>query len=773
MSLKWIARLGSGMFLAAGLLAAAQLTVRVLDPSGRPVPGAAVELRSSDAVVASARASDEGVARLEAPPGEFSLRVSAAGFEDWEAPRLRLSADQTVEARLEISPLSTVIQVSAEAPPRIHSQQVAAEELEAEPPRDLAEMLRDAAGVGSVRRGPVNLDPVVSGLRESQLATIVDGTRTFAAGPARMDSELSHVAPLLVEDVQVVNGPYALAEGSGTLAAVLVRTRSVPYYDSWAWGGAAAAGYSFNGSDRFADGEFHAGNRRFGFLLWGGAGRANDYRAGGPAPQLWVPSRYSRYHGGGKFRAAWADVHELLLESGYDQQSDVDYPGRLLDAVFFITRSWAGAYQWKQPGGVLQLFKANLYLNKKSHRMSNDKKPTARDMPGRMPPFGLDISVPAESDTWGGAARAVFGPAPQWTARVGFDFFNVAQDAHRYISRRRDGRLLVHDRPWPDVTLRSQGLWFQAERRSEAGGLSGTFRLDFSQADARAPSDFFLEHTTGAIRRSDISPSFSLAAWRRLGSGFTLGLGFGRAVRFANAVERYSDRFPSTKFQIAAEFLGAPGAGPEVSYQGDLSLEWRAQPLALHGGLFYRRLDGYITVAPDPDLPKKLPLSPPVVYRYLTGDHAVYRGFDFGLRLQLPHRAELRVTGAKTLADDIEAHAPPIYRNEPLLGIPPLEVRSALRGRGWRDRLWGEFAMRNVWRQDRVAYSRFETPTPGFTVFSARGAFRVHGGLQLLGAVENLGNKGYYEHLNSLNPFTRQRIYERGRNVYAGLRWRW
>ena len=30
-------------------------------------------------------------------------------------------------------------------------------------------------------------------------------------------------------------------------------------------------------------------------------------------------------------------------------------------------------------------------------------------------------------------------------------------------------------------------------------------------------------------------------------------------VRTANVLERHSDRFPSTKFQVAAEFMGTPG----------------------------------------------------------------------------------------------------------------------------------------------------------------------------------------------------------------------
>ena len=45
--------------------------------------------------------------------------------------------------------------------------------------------------------------------------------------------------------------------------------------------------------------------------------------------------------------------------------------------------------------------------------------------------------------------------------------------------------------------------------------------------------------------------------------------------------------------------------------------------------------------------------------------------------------------------------------------------------------------------------------------------------LSLEFGLENLGDKFYFEHLNSLNPFTRQRIPEPGRNVFLGLTKKW
>lgn len=240
-------------------------------------------------------------------------------------------------------------------------------------------------------------------------------------------------------------------------------------------------------------------------------------------------------------------------------------------------------------------------------------------------------------------------------------------------------------------------------------------------------------------------------------------------VRTANALERYSDRFPSTKFQVAAELVGDPTIDPEASWQGDANITAARGDLTLNAGVFYRLIGDYITVVPDADIPKRLPLSPPTVFRYLNGDHASFRGYHFGARYWLTDFAELRVQGAKTIADDIENDNLRIGRNEPVLGVPPFEMTSSLRLRDPRGRLWGEYSMRNVWDQNRVSASRLETPSPGFTVHDFRLGAELPHQFTLQFGVENLGDKHFFEHINALNPFSRARVPEPGRNVYIGL----
>ena len=87
--------------------------------------------------------------------------------------------------------------------------------------------MQTMSGVNVVRRGPVGLDPVVRGLRETQVGVYVDGMRTFPADPARMDSPLSHTGPSTLQSVEVAKGPYALTWGGGQLSAIRAETNDL------------------------------------------------------------------------------------------------------------------------------------------------------------------------------------------------------------------------------------------------------------------------------------------------------------------------------------------------------------------------------------------------------------------------------------------------------------------------------------------------------------------------------------------------------------------
>ena len=493
----------------------ASLRMEVKDPSGARISGARVQVATpAGAVVAELKTNAEGLAELESlATGTVVVRATMEGFEMIQR-RIALTAGKNAaEFILPISTIRDSVMIRGEAVAAVAVVEVSDDELARNPSTDLVDALRDLPGVNVLRRGGTNFDPVVYALRETQVAMIVDATRTFAAGPARMDSELSHVEPGHIDSVRVVSGPYALTEGAGAFAAIVVTTPDVPRFDRFRIGARTSLGYGSNGAGRFGRTRLFGGDRSFGFSLRAAGNKGNDYRAGesGGAGELTIPGDYSNHQFGGKLRFNPSDSQELALGATYDEQTGVDYPGRILNAKHFLYRGFNGAYLLKEPTAKVSLIKANLYLNKKSHRMRNDEKPTAFDMPGRTPPFALRIDLPTEADTAGGGAFVQMEPAEGWTLKTGFDFYNLDQDAQRFVARQSNNFLIFADAVWPNVSINDQGFFAQATRRFNRGEVAAALPFDTVQANAGTPSDYFLANTGRDLDQSEFNTSFSLS----------------------------------------------------------------------------------------------------------------------------------------------------------------------------------------------------------------------------------------------------------------------
>ncbi|MEO1084678.1 MAG: TonB-dependent receptor, partial [Acidobacteriota bacterium] len=649
------------------------------------------------------------------------------------------------------------VSVTSTLPGLIAVQDIPADEVAAGRGSDLAEHMRLVAGLDAVRRGSVNLEPTLRGLQEEQIATLVDGTRTFAAGPARMDSNLSHVGVHSTAGVSVVKGPYALAWGAGALSAIDLRTHRPSFGE--AVNGSLGAGYGDNGERTDAHASVRGGGERVYYALSAGRRDGGDFEDGDGVE---IPGDYTstetRWRVGTQLGGAWS----LDYSGGYQEQSDIDYPGRLLDATYFYARSHA--LELRRTGDDAEVM-LQLYANRKDHLMNNDEKPTGRDMAGRTPPFALDIDLPTESNTAGGRFRVDFAPRGETAWSAGADYYQVEQTASRTVARRSNGFVIFRDIVWPDAEIEDLGGWAQVTHRTGRTRIGATLRLDAVDATAGETSDFFRANVAGDLDQSETHVSAAVSAAVELDGPWTLEGGVGRAVRTATTLERYSDRFPATKFQIAAEFMGNPELDPETSHELNLGLHYRTARLSAAVEGFYRQIDDYITVAPDPTLPKRLPLSPPTVFRYINGDRATYHGAE----LRVDHRAHERFTWR---ADLTLVRGTDDELDEPVLGLTPLRLRAAGRFEAVPERLFIDAGVTYTDDQTRVARSRFEHPTDGATVFDL-GLELELGDFTVDVDVLNLTDETYAHHLNAPNPFTRLRVNEIGRTVRAGVSYRY
>ena len=164
------------------------------------------------------------------------------------------------------------------------------------------------------------MDPVVRGLRETQVGTYLDGARMFPAGPARMDSPLKHLDPSAIRSIEVVKGPYALTWGAGNLSAIRVETQPLPRAASTVRG-SVAAGYDTNLGASETTGKVFGKSGGVSYFLLGAFRQGNDYESGDGAL---VQADFESWEGCGKFGFNVGEEGRLVLSAGYQEQGPID-----------------------------------------------------------------------------------------------------------------------------------------------------------------------------------------------------------------------------------------------------------------------------------------------------------------------------------------------------------------------------------------------------------------------------------------------------------------
>ena len=752
--------------------ATAWVRVSVTDRERHPVENALVGTQGSHVQAPLGITRSDGVVLLgPLHAGSVTLTVRRLGFVD-ATPTVQLIAGDTVrldvllDASVQALGTMRVVSLRGDQTP---SRTIGREQVAAGIPHDAADVLRVLPGTDAMRRGALGFDPVVRGLRDTQLGVYVDAARTFPGGPAGMDTPLSHVDPAHVQTMEVVSGPYALTWGAGNLSAVRVTTDALPGATARSIAGRVSSGYDGNlGAQEHAASLTGAlgPEGRVQYATSGAWRSGGDYRDGdGRVVAGGFTSREARAKLGVRVGAGGM----LSVLAAKQEQRDIDYPGRPLDAAYFDSHHLQGEYVWKDTGprrtSRWRPREASLmgYVYDVDHLMDNDDKPTALANPNRTPPFPLRIN------TWSGVrvtgGRAMVGmemAGVRWLA--GGDVFRADHDARRQTDRRDNGVLVRRDLIWGGAHITDAGGYVRGERDVGRTTLTATVRADVVRANADSASAFFVQQNGADLSSREFNWSGAATLRIPLSVRWSLTAGLGSVVRTAEANERFSDRAAAKRAQTNAEFLGSPTLAPERSTQADLWLEGHVSRLHVQVNAFTRSMTDYITIAPT-SLPRAQAGSPPPVFRFVNG-RAVYHG------------GEIITTSAVTSALSLDGSLSYLYGDdrtltEPALGVTPL--RGALRARlaPARVRWFMESTLHAAGRQSRVALTRGERSTSGWTTVDMQGGYQLGRGLSLRGGVRNLLDRAYVQHLTALDAFTAGRIAEPGRVWFTRLSVAW
>jgi hemoglobin/transferrin/lactoferrin receptor protein len=278
--------------MAMASLAGADISGRVTDPAGAPIPGVRVVLQRANASIAGAAESDTtGSYRIrDVAAGRYTVQATGASFAMYRTT-VEIGAGDAVELplQLRLEGLQSEITVTAETngvltaadvPQRVNV--IGREEIAVRQRTVLADLLTEEPGVDPQRTVPMMGGISVRGLLGKNVAVYRDGVRyTTSAQRGGVSTFFNLQDSANLDSLEVLRGPNSAQYGSDSMGGTLnLQSRGVgdgragwhgeitPYYVS------ASQGYGGNLLATYARG-------RLGMTVNGIARRNNTLRPGG------------------------------------------------------------------------------------------------------------------------------------------------------------------------------------------------------------------------------------------------------------------------------------------------------------------------------------------------------------------------------------------------------------------------------------------------------------------------------------------------------------
>jgi iron complex outermembrane recepter protein len=618
-------------------------------------------------------------------------------------------------------------------------------------PKDIGEFLRGVPGVSSIRKGGTAMDPVIRGFRQDQVNVQVDGgMRVSGACPNRMDPPTAHVQSEDLEKIEILKGPFSVRFGP-TLGAVINLVMEKPErFDAPGLLAQAEAGYESNWGGKRIRASVTAGTPLLDMYLSGGMKSFGNYTAGDGSE---VQSSYRMNDYSLKIGSNPGEQERLQFTNRGSYMRDVYYPALPMDALFDDTHMYALDYAKKSIGEFLSSLSAKGYATYVDHSMGNQWKPTYSTMHAR-----TDV----ESRTVGGKVEALLTPMPSLFLYAGADGYELMKTGDRtreYLSGPNAGRTFL-DTIWQDSYLRSVGGYLEGRIfLSDPLTLIAGLRLDHTGITTKRPNAYFTANYADWLDVTEDNLSGVLAMLYSVSPSMDLRLGIGRGGRTADITERFIYILPIGMDRY--DYIGNPTLRPERNIHAEVATSVRIADVAFHASVYGSSLHDFISARVDTTVKK---MSPDAlgVKRFVNVADASMAGFEVGVSAGMARAIRGNLALSYTYGQNKDF-------NEPLPEMPPLSAVITLQYQQQESPTWVELEGRCNARQSRISRSFQEDETPGFVLLSLRAGTQIGEHVILTGAVTNILNTAYYEHLNRMNRSDGRAILEPGRAFALNL----
>lgn len=616
---------------------------------------------------------------------------------------------------------------------------------------DAGNLLDQFMAISSIRKsGAYGFDPVIRGFKYDQVNLVIDGVQGATAGcPNRMDPSASQVPLNMINQAEVVKGPYSLRYGNAFGGTVNFKSAGFRFSETGKFSGRLSSSFETNGNISRNEALANYTNQFADLKMFGSYATGDDYKDG---DKLTVPANFNRRNVGGKLGIKLSDSQQLSAMIANNHAEDVDFPTLPMDLRKDDTWLFNLGHSIRVKQSKLALWETRLYATKVHHIMDNYNKV--------IEPRMVDAITDAQTRNYGGRTEMRFDFEKSFLY-TGADMRieNAEGERQRAMLMGPMAGKTMYDNVWQDARIHKNGAFAEYHYSENSYQFVFAGRFELNHAEASNPDPAFSTLYAGDLTSDLINPAFSLGGTKQLSNQFSTGLWFGLTQRSPGLAERYINFFPIGVDPY--ELVGNPNLKAETNKQFDVVLSWKTSQTEVKVNGFAAFISNYISSEIRADLSPRMS-SAPGVRQFINLNQALHSGFEFSWNQHYTDQLHQLVELAYTYGKNKDT-------GEALPEIPPMELRYRLSGSFFQQKLHAEAIYRHSFKQDRIALSYGENETPAFDVVDLRTSYQFTGKIALRAGVNNLLDEAYYEHLSRNISGSNRPLYSPGRSFYVSL----
>jgi len=752
------------ILVITGITSAQEIQVKgkLYDAStGEPVAGAGVLVKDTGIKTMS---NHNGIFSVKAPSGSYliiqhpnyeELKVKAREKLDIALVRKSISLDEVV---IKANPLEDIT----------HSIVVMDDVKKGSQPRNVADLFQDIPGFSIQKRSASAMEPSLRSFKYEEMNIKYDGgNKMVNACPNRMDPITAHVIPESVNKIEVVKGPYTVRFGQ-TFGGIVNMITRPPAPDNYGWHGDLQSGYETNGDNIVLRADLMYATKKYDINIDGEHRDFGDYTDG---DGVLTPASFKTDSYSVKFGLNPKENQRLQLNWHQKFGRDIKHAGLMMDSPKDDSYLLGLDYKIKKISPKVKYIQFKSYYSYVDHLMTNGYE---MDEPRPNYP-GTDARTPVTSNTMGGKLEIALTPKKNWLVYTGLDADIIQRDGTKTVIINNnpatgvplDPVIVKKLKVWQDSYINDFGIFAEANKKlSDNYYLNFGLRTDYVTSESRDPAEGFVEIYGPPEKKTDVTVGGNISLKYKKET-LQMQLAYGRGTRTPSMLERYIYRFIVGR--DSREYIGNPNLKPEINNQVEYSIQKSWDKLQAGTSLFYSYLQDYITPVLTPALISTeggcggAPKSPKV----FRNVNAYQYGFDAFMAYQLNDNWLFKGDIAFTKAYNTTL-------DEPLAQVAPPSAHIEIKYE--KPKYWADFRSEFVATQKDYAPSFLETETPGHTKLDLRLGWKPYKGLSVGGAVLNITDEAYYNHLNfgfvNADENNGRRIYEPGRSFSVFVKYK-